>query len=219
MFAMRDGGRLSTRSFATHHGEVIRFLSRIEGSASPAKSLAADLKKRVADKDIALIEKIFLVNLVLTVKVNSNSMTRGRVLRQAFPDVEFDGVRPYEMDLEGANLKGIDLSGFDFSKANLYRADFEGANLTGANFHETYLEGASLKGTYLDGASFYESNLKGVDFRKAFLYGAYFEGVDLSGANFFEAHLEGALFEGGDLTGVIRYFILTRISPLFFIFL
>jgi hypothetical protein len=124
----------------------------------------------------------------------------------------WNGGRPYDVDLAGANLSGVDLRGADLVRANLNGADLSRAlliaadlswaklrkaELIEADLREADLRGADLRGAKLRAANLAEAMLRQADFR-----GADLTGSDLRGATLIETKLQNATLTGCRVYGI-----------------
>ena len=99
--------------------------------------------------------------------MENSSLTKEELMHLLRTDVlEFNRVRPINLDLSGANLKQLDLKHVDLSNAILSLADLEETNLKYANFKCSDLSYANLSGAFLKYTIFKEANLKSVSLKE-----------------------------------------------------
>jgi uncharacterized protein YjbI with pentapeptide repeats len=105
---------------------------------------------------------------------------------------------PYEVDFDGADLRGLDLSGANLAKASCHEVDLSGADLSGANLNQALLWDANLSGANLSGANLEKAGLRNANLTDAEVARANFTAVDLIGSN-----LSGLVLDSIDFTEVL----------------
>ena len=126
---------------------------------------------------------------------NPINISSSRFRRVTASGLYFPFVDGYNVDFQGAILKGADfrgaiLEGANLEKVNLLEANLKGANLEKVNLLEANLREAKVRGADFLGAILRRANLEGTDFQ-----GANLRAVDLREArNLKDANLKTAIF-------------------------